>query len=76
MMLGYHLTRDKDWIDRSEHLLDYIFMNHVDNDSGEWQWFTLRDRLIGKEIGVVNEWKGPYHNGRMLMKAIAFKETC
>ena len=73
-MLGFAFahgaTGDPAWQGRMEEQWRYILASAVDPREGsEWHWSTHEDGTpTGKP--VVEEWKCPYHNGRMCLRFI------
>ncbi len=68
---GWRMTGDRVWIDRMKTQWDYILRTAVDPREGS-EWFNeLREdgTLIG-EKPMVDEWKCPYHNGRMCLRLL------
>ena len=66
---GWRMTKDPAWLKRMRIQWDYIRRTTVDAREGS-EWFNeLREdgSLIG-EKPLVEEWKCPYHNGRMCLK--------
>ncbi len=71
-MLGfanaYELTGDPAWKNRVEAQWDYIQRVAVDPREGsEWFWSTSEDG-VPTQKPFVEEWKCPYHNGRMCLR--------
>ena len=67
---GWRMTRDPAWLDRMRTQWGYILRHTVDNRVGG-EWFNeLRED--GTSIGkpMVEEWKCPYHNGRMCLRLL------
>ena len=66
---GWRMTKDPAWLKRMRIQWDYIRRTVVDAREGS-EWFNeLREdgTLIG-EKPLVEEWKCPYHNGRMCLR--------
>ena len=65
---GWRMTGNPVWLDRMRTQWDYINRVIVDRQEGsEWRNELLEDGTsIGKAI--VDEWKCPYHNGRMCLR--------
>ena len=69
---GWRMTKDPAWISRMRTQWAYIRQVTVDPREGS-EWFNeLREdgTLIG-EKPLVEEWKCPYHNGRMCLRLAA-----
>ena len=67
---GWRLTKDPAWLDRMRAQWDYIRQVTVDPREGS-EWFNeLREdgTLIDEDKPMVDEWKCPYHNGRMCLR--------
>ena len=67
---GWRMTKDPEWLRRIRIQWDYILQVIADQrDGGEWLNELLED---GTSIHkpVVEEWKCPYHNGRMCLRII------
>ena len=68
---GWRMTRDSHWLERLKTQWQYIRQVVVDpRETSEW-FNELRED--GSSIGkpMVEEWKCPYHNGRMCLRLIA-----
>ena len=67
---GWQMTRDVKWQERMKTQWHYISQVFVDpRDGSEWFNELLENgTTIGKPM--VDEWKCPYHNGRMCLKII------
>lgn len=68
---GWRLTKDPVWLKRMRTQWDYILRTVVDPREGS-EWFNeLRED--GSRLGkpMVEEWKCPYHNGRMCLRLLA-----
>ena len=68
---GWRMTKDPAWLCRMKTQLDYIRQATVDPREGS-EWFNeLReDGTLIPEKPMVDEWKCPYHNGRMCLRLI------
>ena len=48
----------------------------VDRRPGsEWYWYTREDGTPGADRPIVEPWKCPYHNGRMILELIRFRRS-
>lgn len=67
---GLRLTGDPVWLERMEQQWDYIRKAFVDPRNGG-EWFNELDEN-GVSLGKpeADEWKCPYHNGRMCLRLI------
>ena len=73
-MLGFanalELTGDAAWAERMQQQWRYIQDVIVDpRANGEWYWSTGEDG-VPTNRPIVEEWKCPYHNGRMCLRLI------
>ena len=71
-MLGfanaYALTKDRAWTDRLLTQWAAIGRMIVDKrPGGEWLWSVTEDGKM-TERPMVEQWKCPYHNGRMCLR--------
>ena len=66
---GWRMTKDPVWLKRMRVQWDYIRRATVDAREGS-EWFNeLReDGSLIEEKPLVEEWKCPYHNGRMCLR--------
>jgi len=66
---GWRMTKDPAWISRMRTQWAYICEHTVDPREGS-EWFNeLReDGTLVEEKPLVEEWKCPYHNGRMCLR--------
>ena len=67
---GWRMTKDAAWLERMRIQWDYILREIVDPRDGR-EWINERypdGTSVGKAI--VDEWKCPYHNGRMCLRLI------
>ena len=66
---GWRMTKDPAWISRMRTQWAYICGHTVDSREGS-EWFNeLReDGTLIEEKPMVEEWKCPYHNGRMCLR--------
>ena len=68
---GWRETKDPAWAERMKTQWDYILRKTVDPRQGS-EWFNeLReDGTLIREKPMVEEWKCPYHNGRMCLRLL------
>jgi mannobiose 2-epimerase len=72
---GWHLTGDPSWKEDLETQWKTIQRMIVDpRPGGEWYWSVYEDGSL-TERPMVEEWKCPYHNGRMCMRLMERKEV-
>ena len=66
---GWRETRDPVWLSRMRTQWEYILRTGIDPREGS-EWFNeLReDGTLIEEKPMVDEWKCPYHNGRMCLR--------
>ena len=66
---GWQETKDPVWLKRMRIQWDYIRKTTVDSrEGGEWFNELREDGTLVEEKPVVEEWKCPYHNGRMCLR--------
>lgn len=68
---AFRMTGDPAWIKRMRTQWDYILRTIVDPREGS-EWFNevREDGTLIYEKPMVEEWKCPYHNGRMCLRLI------
>jgi len=67
---GWQMTGEAAWLERMEIQWRYIRTVTVDSREGS-EWFNeLREDGTSLHKPMVEEWKCPYHNGRMCLKLI------
>jgi mannobiose 2-epimerase len=69
-LFGWESTGDPVWLKRMWTQWDYVLRSVVDSrEGGEWLNEIRED---GSSVGkpVVEEWKCPYHNGRMCLRLL------
>ena len=57
-----------DFHEASAKIFDFIQKKMIDQRCGEWYENILPDGTTDLSRGIVHEWKGPYHNGRMCIE--------
>ncbi len=66
---AYRLTGNPAYQEAVLHQWEYIQQKIVDPREGsEWFWCTEEDGTPTVEKPIVEEWKCPYHNGRMCLR--------
>ena len=66
---GWQETKDPVWLKRMRIQWDYIRKTTVDSrEGGEWFNELREDGTLVEEKPMVEEWKCPYHNGRMCLR--------
>ena len=69
-MNAFDLTGDAVWQERAAQQWAYVQRTIVDHRSGsEWYWST-DEHGVPTDKPIVEEWKCPYHNGRMCLRLI------
>ncbi len=67
---AYELSGDEKWMDRVRQQWSYVQRVIVDpRENGEWFWST-DEHGVPTDKPIVEEWKCPYHNGRMCLRMI------
>ena len=68
---AYRLYGEKRYLDRADRLWGYIKAHVIDRrEGGEWYNELDKHDTPVKSLPVVDEWKCPYHNGRMALMAL------
>ncbi len=67
---AYQHGGDKKFLEAAEKVMEWIKSKQVDKRCGEW-YSQLDENGEPAQLAVVDEWKCPYHNGRMCMEIIA-----
>ncbi len=69
-MNAFDLTGDEAWLDRARRQWDYVKNVIADpREGGEWFW-SVSEEGVPTNKPIVEEWKCPYHNGRMCLRLI------
>jgi cellobiose epimerase len=66
---AYQLTGNDIFLDAAGRCWQFIDRNLIDKARGEWFWKVSRDGIVDETKPKVDQWKGPYHNGRMCFEA-------
>ena len=67
---AYELTGASTWLRQAEAQFAYICRAFVDpRPNSEWFW-SLSESGVPTDKPIVEEWKCPYHNGRMCMEVM------
>ncbi len=67
---AFDLTGDTAWMERAEQQWRYVQDVIADpREGGEWYWSTS-EAGVPTDKPIVEEWKCPYHNGRMCLRMI------
>ena len=70
---AYELTGEQEYLDYTLGVWDYIDRSVIDREGGVFrEWLTDASQPADNSVNryTVNEWKTPYHNGRMYMELI------
>ena len=66
---GWRMTRNPEWLHRLRIQWDYVRRVTVDpREGGEWFNELREDGTLVEYKPMVEEWKCPYHNGRMCLR--------
>jgi mannobiose 2-epimerase len=69
---AYKLYEEQKYLDRAQMLWGYIKARMIDQrPGGEWFNELDYDHAPDVKLAVVDEWKCPYHNGRMCIEVLA-----
>ena len=68
---AWQLSGDKSWLELAANLFEYIIVNLVDSDNGEWFWSIRADGTVNRDDDKAGFWKCPYHNSRMCLEILA-----
>lgn len=73
-LMQYHLTKQEKFGKAAERLWDWIKTHHIDDKSGEYnEWHAvINPDLQADNVPKAFMWKGPYHNGRAMLKACQY----
>ena len=67
---AFDLTGNQTWMDRAAQQWEYVKAVISDpREGGEWYWST-DENGVPTQKPIVEEWKCPYHNGRMCLRLI------
>ena len=67
----YQLTDDPRFLDAAKACWEFIKQKMIDRSNGEWYWTVSRWGAVDDSKPKIDQWKCPYHNGRMCFEAIA-----
>ena len=68
---AYQLCGEQRYADAVLHQWEYLQRSIVDPRPGsEWYWQTQEDGTPDSEKPIVEEWKCPYHNSRMVLRML------
>jgi cellobiose epimerase len=71
-LLAEELDPGKKYLEYFISLWNHVKTKHIDERHGEWLSYSKDDIAKGMNSSLVNEWKGPYHNGRAMLKAFTY----
>ena len=61
---------DESALQKALHCWQYIKLNLIDREGGEWWWSRDPERNINRKDDKAGFWKCPYHNSRMCLELI------
>jgi mannobiose 2-epimerase len=64
---AYNRYGDEKYLARAQTLWEFVKCKFIDKNSGEWFNELDQNNQPDLEMPLVNEWKCPYHNGRMAL---------
>jgi cellobiose epimerase len=64
---AWQLTKKEEYLNLANRSWEFIRKYIIDKKNGEWFWGVGKD-LKPVSNDKVNDWKAPYHNGRMCME--------
>jgi len=67
----WSMGRGEHYLDASITLWQQLKQYYLDQDSGEWFWFSKRDQDPKLSEYKTGAWKAPYHNGRAMMELVS-----
>lgn len=65
---AYELTGDYRFYTAMKDVWQYIHVNLIDKENGEWFYKRLHDGKVDEMECKISEWKGPYHNSRACLE--------
>jgi mannobiose 2-epimerase len=68
---AYQLTSRPSFLETALRSWDFITAHLVDREHGEWFRRVSRSGEVDRQEPKVSFWKGPYHNGRACLEAVA-----
>lgn len=71
-LFAYTATGELKYFSAAEAVWEFIKQYQIDNEAGEWLWFSRLDAASESPHYKVGFWKCPYHNGRAMMEAIRY----
>jgi mannobiose 2-epimerase len=71
LMNLFELTGNEKYLENARHCWEYICMNLIDREKGEWYWSILPDGIPNRKDDKAGFWKCPYHNGRACLEIMS-----
>jgi mannobiose 2-epimerase len=68
---AFELTEEEPFLQASLDCWDFIDRTMIDRVHGEWYWKVTREGTPDPSRMKVDQWKCPYHNGRMCFEVMA-----
>ena len=67
---AFELTAEEEFLQASIDCWNFIDRTMIDKTRGEWYWKVTREGLPDLSRMKVDQWKCPYHNGRMCFEVM------
>ena len=74
-LYAYITTGEEKFYRAAENSWQFIKTYQIDQQQGEWFWFSTLDEQKADLDYKVGFWKCPYHNGRAMMEASRYLQT-
>jgi len=68
---AYQLTGEEKFLEAAHRCWEFIRLNLIDKQRGEWFWKVSREGIVDQTKPKVDQWKCPYHNARMCFEGSA-----
>ena len=68
---AFELTEEEPFLQAALDCWDFIDRTMIDRTHGEWYWKVTREGTPDPSRMKVDQWKCPYHNGRMCFEVMA-----
>ncbi|HKX28394.1 MAG TPA: AGE family epimerase/isomerase [Blastocatellia bacterium] len=72
---AYQLTGQERFLRAATRCWEFIDLRLIDRTHGEWFWKVSRDGAPDRAKPKVDQWKCPYHNGRMCFEVLSRLEA-